>query len=154
MATRVLDGDGWARCGAGHQHWGRHGAAGLLLRTTDDAGRVFVLMQRRSWWTHHGGTWGVPGGARASWETPEQAALREVSEEVEVSLDVLAVDRVHHDDHGGWSYWTVIASATHPLAAKPRGHEGAEMRWVAADEVGDLPLHPGFASTWPDVDPR
>jgi 8-oxo-dGTP diphosphatase len=153
MAHPVLDGDGWTRCAAGHQHWGRHGAAGLLLRTTEAGGAVHVLLQRRAWWTHHGGTWGVPGGARASWETPEQAALREVSEEVEVSLDVLAVDRVHHDDHGGWSYWTVIASTSHPLTATPRGHEGAEMRWVPASEVGDLPLHPGFAATWPSINP-
>jgi 8-oxo-dGTP diphosphatase len=154
MAHPVLDGDGWTRCSAGHQHWGRHGAAGLLLRSPDIDGRVQVLLQRRAWWTHHGGTWGVPGGARASWETPEQAALREVGEEVDVTLgDLLAIDRVHHDDHGGWSYWTVIASAAEPLAAKPRGHEGAEMRWVAASEVAGLPLHPGFATTWPALNP-
>jgi 8-oxo-dGTP diphosphatase len=151
MAHRTLDGDGWTRCHAGHQHWGRHGAAGLLLRTTDAGGQIHVLLQRRAWWTHHGGTWGVPGGARASWETPEQAALREVGEEVTVTLEVLAVDRVHHDDHGGWSYWTVIASADSPLVAHPKGHETAEMRWVPIEAVDDLELHPGFAATWPQV---
>jgi 8-oxo-dGTP diphosphatase len=149
----VLDGDGWTRCQGGHQHWGRHGAAGLLLRSTSEDGEIQVLLQRRAWWTHHGGTWGVPGGARASWETPEQAALREVGEEVDVCIDVVSIDRVHLDDHGGWSYWTVIASAAQPLAAKPRGQEGAEMRWVAAAQVSELPLHPGFAATWPAVNP-
>jgi 8-oxo-dGTP diphosphatase len=154
VAHPVLDGDGWTRCSAGHQHWGRHGAAGLLLRSTDPDGQIQVLLQRRAWWTHHGGTWGVPGGARASWETPEQAALREVSEEVDVTFDdLVAIERVHDDDHGGWSYWTVIASTAQPLAAKPRGHEGAEMRWVAASEVATLPLHPGFATTWPALNP-
>ena len=39
-----------------------------------------------------------------------EAALREVSEEVAVSLDVITVDDIHHDDHGGWSYVTVIAT--------------------------------------------
>jgi 8-oxo-dGTP diphosphatase len=151
MAPRLLDGDGWTRCEAGHQHWGRHGAAGLLLRSTDPAGLTQVLLQRRAWWTHHGGTWGVPGGAKASWETPEQAALREVGEEVALILDVVAVDRIHHDDHGGWSYWTVIASTDRPLDAEPRGHETAEMRWVPESEVDNLPLHPGFAATWPIV---
>jgi 8-oxo-dGTP diphosphatase len=154
MAARFLDGDGWATCHAGHQHWGRHGAAGLLLRTTGEDGQIQVLLQRRAWWTHHGGTWGVPGGARASWETPEEAALREVGEEVTVTLGVLAIDRIHHDDHGGWSYWTVLASATQPLAAQPRGHETAEMRWVLASEVDALPLHPGFAMTWPEISPQ
>jgi 8-oxo-dGTP diphosphatase len=151
MAAQFLDGDGWTRCRAGHQHWGRHGAAGLLLRTTDSAGQMRVLLQRRAWWTHHGGTWGVPGGARASWETPEQAALREVGEEVAVALDLQAIDRIHHDDHGGWSYWTVIATAPEALTAEPRGRETAEMRWVPIAEVDALPLHPGFAATWPTV---
>jgi 8-oxo-dGTP diphosphatase len=149
MAPRILDGDGWTRCDAGHQHWGRHGAAGLLLRSADADGGIQVLLQRRAWWTHHGGTWGVPGGAMASWETPEQAALREVGEEVALTLDLTAIDRIHHDDHGGWSYWTIIASADQPIAAEPRGHETAEMRWVSAVEVDTLPLHPGFAASWP-----
>ena len=26
--------------------------------------------------------------------------------------------------------------------------ESAELRWVAVDEVADLPLHPGFAESW------
>jgi ADP-ribose pyrophosphatase YjhB (NUDIX family) len=153
MAAGLLDGDGWTRCDAGHQHWGRHGAAGLLLRTTDDAGRHHVLLQRRAFWTHHGGTWGVPGGARASWETPEQAALREVGEEVRVSLEVVAIERIHHDDHGGWSYWTVLAAVDERLSARPRGHETAEVRWVPTSEVAGLSLHPGFAASWPSIGP-
>jgi 8-oxo-dGTP diphosphatase len=151
MAAHVLDGDGWTRCDEGHQHWGRHGAAGLLLRLTDEGGQSHVLLQQRAWWTHHGGTWGVPGGARASWESPEQAALREVSEEVTIELETVAIDRLHHDDHGGWSYWTVIATVDSPLIATPNGQETAQMRWVATDEVTDLSLHPGFAATWPLV---
>jgi 8-oxo-dGTP diphosphatase len=149
-----LDGDGWVRCHAGHQHWGRHGAAGLLLRTADPDGCVSVLLQRRAWWTHHGNTWGVPGGARASWETPEQAAMREVDEEVDVALTGVTIGQIHCDDHGGWSYWTVTAVAGAPLTAHPRGRESAELRWVPAADVDRLPLHPGFAATWPDVRPR
>jgi ADP-ribose pyrophosphatase YjhB (NUDIX family) len=153
VSAGILDGDGWAICHAGHQHWGRHGAAGLLLRTTDADGQVHVLLQRRAWWTHHGNTWGVPGGARASWETPEQAALREVGEEVVVNLDIVEFDSVHHDDHGGWSYWTVIADAQEPLRASPRGRETAEMRWVPTADVTTMSLHPGFAATWPAIRP-
>jgi ADP-ribose pyrophosphatase YjhB (NUDIX family) len=111
------------------------------------------LLQRRAWWTHHGNTWGVPGGAMASWESPEQAALREVSEEVAVSLELVRIDSVHHDDHGGWSYWTVKATVTEALRAQPRGRETAEMRWVALADVDQLDLHPGFAATWPAVRP-
>lgn len=153
MAARFQDGDGWTMCSAGHQHWGRHGAAGLLLRTTADGGSDQVLLQKRAWWTHHGGTWGVPGGAKASWESPEDAALRELGEEVEMALGEVTVERVHHDDHGGWSYWTVLATIATPLHAKPRSRETAEMRWVARDAVAGLDLHPGFAATWPQLKP-
>ncbi|HTR69660.1 MAG TPA: NUDIX hydrolase [Mycobacteriales bacterium] len=153
MTPSALDGDGWVTCSAGHQHWGRHGAAGMLLRTTDPAGVVSVLLQRRAWWTHHGGTWGLPGGARASWETPQEAAFRELGEEVSLSLEMPEVDRIHQDDHGGWAYWTVIASIDRPLPADPRGHETAEIRWVEVEKVNLLELHPGFAQTWPLVAP-
>jgi len=149
VTERFLDGDGWISCAAGHQHWGRHGAAGLLLRCIDSAGRAHVLLQRRAFWTHHGNTWGVPGGARASWETPEEAALRELREEVRLAVEEVTVSHVHDDDHGGWSYWTVIATIHELADAAPCSRETAEMRWVPIEEVADLELHPGFAETWP-----
>jgi 8-oxo-dGTP pyrophosphatase MutT (NUDIX family) len=151
VSALFLDGDGWISCAAGHEHWGRHGAAGLLLRTVDDAGTPHVLLQRRAFWTHHGGTWGVPGGARASWETPEQAALRELREEVSLAVDAVTVSHVHDDDHGGWSYWTVVATVAGLPAAVPCSRETAEMRWVPIAGVVDLKLHPGFAATWPTL---
>jgi ADP-ribose pyrophosphatase YjhB (NUDIX family) len=144
-----LDGDGWIGCDAGHQHWGRHGAAGLLLRTVDAAGVPHVLLQRRAFWTHHGGTWGVPGGARASWESPEDAAFRELREEVTLAIDEVSVSHVHDDDHGGWSYWTVTAVTEGLHQATPCSRETAEMRWVPTADVAGLELHPGFAETWP-----
>jgi 8-oxo-dGTP diphosphatase len=146
-----LDGDGWTRCDLGHKHWGIHGAAGLLIRAADETGAEHILLQRRAWWTHHGDSWGVPGGARASTETPEQAALREASEEVVMDLSAVTIDRVHTDDHGGWTYWTVLASAGATVPAQGRGRETAEVRWVRRDAITRLPLHPGVAATWPKL---
>jgi 8-oxo-dGTP diphosphatase len=148
---RALDGDGWVECELGHRHWGRFGAAGLLLRTVDRCGQQHVLLQHRASWTHHGGTWGAPGGARASWETPEQAALREVGEEAVIDLAGISIERVHADDHGGWCYWTVLAGSPSAVTAAPRGLETAEMRWVLCADVVGLELHPGFAASWPLV---
>ena len=37
--------------------------------------------------------------------------------------------------------------------AHPRGRESAELRWVPITDVDRLPLHPGFAATWPEVRP-
>ena len=52
------------------------------------------------------------------------------------------------DDHGGWTYWTVLASAPLVVPARGQSRETAEVRWVRRDAVRTLPLHPGFAATW------
>jgi 8-oxo-dGTP diphosphatase len=144
------DGDGWRECGLGHRHWGRHGAAGLLLRRSGAEGSE-VLLQLRALWSHHGGTWGLPGGARDSDETAREAALREAVEEVGIDPTGVRVRDEYVDDHGGWAYTTVVA-VTPARDALPEPHPGGEtveVRWVAEDDVDLLPLHPGFAATWP-----
>jgi 8-oxo-dGTP diphosphatase len=146
MAT---DGDGWTRCDRGHRHWGRHGAAGLLLRHVDSAGRRWVLLQHRAWWSHHGGTWGVPGGARKANETPEQAALRETVEEVDIDLTGVRLLDVHSDDHGGWAYTTVLAESPELLSVSVSAEESTDARWFLVEQVASLTLHPGFAASWP-----
>lgn len=144
------DGNGWVECDQGHRHWGRHGAAGLLVHSVDDDGVLRLLLQHRADWCHHGGTWGLPGGARDSHETVEQAALREASEET--ALDVTQVRTRHTfvDDHGGWSYTTVYGDAVTALDTVPND-ESAALEWVPVTRVDALPLHPGFGHTWPRV---
>lgn len=147
----AMDGDGWAECDRGHRHWGVHGAAGLLAVHHTVDGMPYVLMQKRSWWSHHGGTWGLPGGARDSHEDAISGALREAREEAALSSDLLHVQGVFLDDHGGWSFQTVIAQAEGLLDASPANGESVDMRWLAVDEIVGKRLHPGFAETWPLV---
>ena len=40
-----------------------------------------------------------------------------------------------------------MADAHEQLTTVPN-RESSELRWVAEDEVADLPLHPGFAASW------
>lgn len=141
-------GDGWTTCAAGHRHWGRFGAAGLLLRRRSDP-RSEVLLQLRADWSHHGGTWGLPGGARDDGEPALHAALREAAEEAAVYPGAVRAEAGWTEDHGGWVYTTVIASAIADIRPRPAGGESAAVRWVAYDDVERLPLHPGFAGSWP-----
>jgi 8-oxo-dGTP pyrophosphatase MutT (NUDIX family) len=142
------DGDGWVRCEAGHRHWGLFGAAGLLLsRPGDDT--VEVLLQHRAEWSHHGGTWGLPGGARHRGETATAAALREASEEGGLDPADVRVHGRYDDGHGGWSYVTVLGTAAVGTSARPTGGESIDVAWVPVAGVGELPLHPGFGMSWP-----
>jgi 8-oxo-dGTP diphosphatase len=148
------DGDGWVLSASGAMFWGRHGAAGLLLRAPLPDGTKAVLLQHRAGWSHQGGTWGLPGGARDSHETPEQTAVREAHEEaglaaehvvVRTAVITASVTATLSGSH--WTYTTVVADAPHPLDTVPN-HESDELRWVAEEDVAALPLHPGFAASW------
>jgi 8-oxo-dGTP pyrophosphatase MutT (NUDIX family) len=147
------DGDGWVRCAQGHRHWGRFGAAGLLAHRAGPGGDDEVLLQHRAEWSHHGGTWGLLGGARTSGESALQAALREAAEEGGVDPGLIRVEGRYDDDHGGWSYVTVLAAADPAVTARPTGGESIDVVWQPVDRVFDLPLHPGFAHTWPLLRP-
>lgn len=134
----------------GSPHWGRFGAAGLLLRAPRSDGSPAVLLQHRAPWSHQGGTWGLPGGARDSHESPEEAAVREAHEEaglVSRLVSVRASVITAKASGTSWTYTTVVADAPEQLQTVAN-FESAEMRWVAEDEVDELPLHPGFAASW------
>ena len=144
------DGNGWVVSATGSRYWGRYGAAGLLLRAPAPDCASAVLLQRRALWSHQGGTWGLPGGARDSDETAERAALREAHEETGVRADQIDLrGSVVTAAPGGtdWTYTTVIADAAEllPVVACV---ESAELRWVNEPDVTDLRLHPGLAASW------
>jgi len=138
-------GDAWAVGPDGTKAWGRFGAAGLLV--DDGAGRV--LLQHRVEWSHHGGTWGIPGGARHQGEDPVRAALRESAEEAGVPADGVTLRHTSVLDLGFWTYTTVVGRASRPFEPVIADRESLALSWVPVDEVDDLPLHPGFGASWP-----
>ncbi|GAA0329902.1 NUDIX domain-containing protein [Actinoallomurus spadix] len=140
------DGDGWVTCDAGHRHWGRHGAAGLLLYHL--APEPHVLLQKRALLSIGGGTWGILGGARHSHEDAVTGALREAGEESTLDPSVVRVHGLIGEHHGGWSYETVIASVAERPDVRRASFETAAVDWVHVDEVPGRRLFPAFADGW------
>ncbi len=79
---------------------------------------------------------------------PAQGALREAGEELGLTGADLLLGRDWVDDHGGWSYTTVLATPTGAL--EPAGlrlnAESLDVAWVPLERPG-VPLHPGFAGS-------
>ena len=144
------DGDGWVLDPDGSRYWGVHGAAGLLLLAPLPDGVTGVLLQHRAAWSHQGGTWALPGGARDSHESAIDTAIREADEEAGIGgheLRVLSAF-VTHNAPSGWTYTTVIAEVDEPVRTVANG-ESTELRWVDITDVEHMPLHPAFGRSWP-----
>jgi 8-oxo-dGTP pyrophosphatase MutT (NUDIX family) len=75
----------------------RHAAVAIVLVDSDPerdrgtvgapGGAAFLLCQRALQMTRHAGQWALPGGRIEAGETPVEAALRELDEELGVRLD-------------------------------------------------------------------
>ena len=155
------------QCRCGQRHWGRNGAAGLLLWRRSSDGRAGgdggadapgrlpgpnaepsgydVVLQHRALWSHHGGTWGMPGGAVDPGETVVQGALREAEEEAATPPAALAVRASYRLEHPDWSYTTVVAEAVAPVEPRVSDPESLEVAWVSGDELRRRELLPAFA---------
>lgn len=137
-------GDGFVHGPDGTKFWGRFGAAGLLVADATKG----VLLQHRAHWSHFGGTWALPGGARQPRESDVACALREADEEAGVPSDAVAVVFTDVLDLGFWHYTTVVARARRPFEPVISDPESLELAWVPFEEVTQRPLHPAFAGTW------
>lgn len=147
-ARRPGSGDGFVTVADGGVRWGRYGAAGILARHVDRDGTSWFFLARRSAMCHRGGTWAIPGGALDDGEPPLAGALREFAEEIGPLPEPYTVSTVHQDDHGGWSYWTILVDVPERFAVpRPCSWETDEARWIAGHELGGLQLFDAFAAT-------
>lgn len=148
-------GDGWVDCRCGARHWGRFGAAGLLL---GDGWRgqvgspLSVVLQHRALWSHHGGTWGIPGGALAPGETAALGALRESVEEAGVPPDAVRLWTRTSLVHPDWSYATILGEALTPFTPTPTDAESLALAWVPTSAVPEHELLPAFGAAWPALE--
>lgn len=145
----------YATCTRGHQHWGTAGAAGGLVVAPGASGPQ-LLLTLRSAAVHLGLTWSVPGGAIDPGDRDAHAAAcREIREELGYDVRVLPVIGSHQFVCGGWTYLTVLIQAPETVALVGHGWETARVGWFGVAEVDRLDergvLHPGFATSWPDL---
>jgi 8-oxo-dGTP pyrophosphatase MutT (NUDIX family) len=138
-------GDAWAVGPDGTKYWGAFGAAGLLVwhRTAG------ILLQHRAEWSHHGGTWGIPGGAIRQGEDAISGALREANEEAGVPAELVTVLFTDVLDLDFWSYTTVVVEASDVFEPVMGDSESEALAWIALEQVESFDLHPGFGKSWP-----
>lgn len=94
------------------------------------------------------GVWSLPGGLVEVGETLEEAALRELMEEVGVEARIVDfnrhVQRVDRDEDGRVRHHFVVASFVGAWTGGEAtvGPEAGEVRWVNPRDLGDLPTTP------------
>jgi mutator protein MutT len=69
----------------------RRAAVAVAIVARPDGEACFVLTERAAGLRHHAGQWALPGGRLDSGETVENAALRELAEEVGLRLGEVSV---------------------------------------------------------------
>ncbi|BCX48118.1 pyrophosphohydrolase MutT [Haloferula helveola] len=108
--------------------------AGLILASD---GRLLAC--RRPEGKHLGGKWEFPGGKVEPRETPEPALVRELREELEITVEPLRqlTPVVHDYGRGPIRLIPIVCRITD---GEPHPHEHSEIRWCTADELDELDL--------------
>jgi len=136
-----VPGDGFITLADGSARWGRFGAAGLLVRHIDTEQAPWYLLALRSRFCHQGGTWALPGGALHLGESPLDGAMREFDEELGTTPHTFEVVTTYVDDHGGWSYTTVVIDVAERFALPDAfSWETDDARWFAGHELHAVDL--------------
>lgn len=123
-----------------------HGAdlPDLARHDTWKASAALLLTRRSARLRNHAGQWALPGGRIDAGETPEQAALRELSEEVGILLDESAVIGRLDDfvTRSGYVMTPVVVWAGAAREAVPNPDEVASIHRIPVREFmrEDAPL--------------
>jgi 8-oxo-dGTP pyrophosphatase MutT (NUDIX family) len=105
-------------------------------------GNRFLLLRRHPR-SSQGNTWGIPAGKLEKEETPVEAVIREIEEEIglDITANLQEVGKLYIT-HSGSSY--IFYLFHKKLTAFPEivlcDDENVEFRWVTYDEAATLPL--------------
>lgn len=94
-----------------------------------------ILIARRADHQHQGGLWEFPGGKVEAGEALEDALVRELREELDITptrfSPLIRIEHDYPDKSVCLDVWTVTA-----FEGEPRGKEGQPLAWVAVDDLG------------------
>lgn len=109
----------------------------------DRSGRL--LLQQRPVGKHHGGLWEFPGGKVEQGETFENALIREIEEELGLSLDESGISLIATARQGAEAAHAELVLFLYTAsrwAGQEQGHDGQEWGWFSFDQAAELPLAP------------
>lgn len=108
---------------------------------TDAAGRV--LLQERPPGESLAGLWEFPGGKIEPGETPEAALVRELHEELGITVAVDAVRPIAFVSHDlGERHLLLLLYRVEVWAGVPAALEASALCWERPDAMHDLPMPP------------
>ena len=117
-------------------------AAAALIRRCPDDGVARVLLAQRPAGKPLAGLWEFPGGKLEEGEQPEVCLVRELKEELGVTVDVAHLETITfashpitEDKHLLMPLWAV-----REWDGEPNGIEGQELAWVRGDELAEQPF--------------
>lgn len=108
-------------------------------------GRGRVLLQRRPEGKQHGGLWEFPGGKVEAGEGPVQALIREIDEELEVTLSAADLEPVafaHADDSTGAPPILLLLYVCRRWKGEPVCEKNAALEWAGRQEISAFPMPP------------
>jgi len=112
----------------------------------DDQDRVLLIRRTDN------GLWALPGGAQDFGEYVAETAVRETREEAGIDVEVVDVVGIYSDpkhvveySNGEVRQQFSICFRARYLGGQPTAsEESAEVRWVARNELDELPIHPSM----------
>ncbi len=107
----------------------------------DAEGRI--LVQQRPPGGSLAGLWEFPGGKIEPGETPEAALMRELAEELGVTIAIDALTPATFASAGlGARHLVMLIYLCRDWDGEPKPLHASDLRWCSIAELGDLPMPP------------